>query len=81
MKKFNNNFDEWRKWFNRNFSLQVNGKFKGLSTLLSLVGSLYFERFTIKLASAYAKLVDGYRSKCSDLRIKLHGYSLVIRFR
>lgn len=32
-----NNFDELRKWFNKNFALSLNGKFKGLATAAKVI--------------------------------------------
>lgn len=76
-----NNFDTFRRWFNRNFSLSVNGKFKGLSTLLSLVGERYLERFAIKLDNMMTALERGYLHGESKVYMKLKGFQLCIRLR
>ena len=75
------NFDEFRRWFNRSFSLSVNGKFKGLSTLLSLVGERYLERFAIKLDNMLNALECGYLYGKSKMYMKLNGLVLCVRLR
>ena len=43
------NFDSYRRWFNGLFSLSFDGKFKGLSTLLSVYGCRFVELLSYKL--------------------------------
>lgn len=42
-------FYEFRKKFNKLFKLSLNGKFKGVFTLLKMVGTRQFERFIYKV--------------------------------
>lgn len=51
-----NNFEDYRRWFNRHFSLSLDGKFKGLSTMSKV---LNVERFAYRLF----KLLNGYYRK------------------
>lgn len=53
-----NDFDAFRRWFNRLFSLSLNGKFKGLGCLKD------WKRFAYRL---YKKLNGYYRRPSSDL--------------
>lgn len=68
-KELLSNFYEFRKWFNRMFSLSFDGKFVGLCTM-----SLYvdFDRFAYRLY----KLLNGYyRKPVSDIIvIRLSGH-------
>lgn len=50
-------FDSYRTWFNRNFALSFDGKFKGLSFLASI---LNIELFAYKL---YKRLHPGKYTK------------------
>lgn len=43
------NFNSYRRWFNALYGLSFDGKFKGLSTLLSTYGSRFVELLSYKL--------------------------------
>lgn len=43
------NFDAYRRWFNALYGLSFDGKFKGLSTLLSVYGFRLVELLSYKL--------------------------------
>ena len=64
-------FESFRKWFNRTFSLSLDGKFKGLCSLSLLVD---FDRFAYRLY----KLLNGYyRRPVSDvLSMRLSGHTI-----
>lgn len=66
-------FNEYRRWFNKMFSLSLDGKFKGSSTLVLVVD---VERFAYRLY----KILNGYYCKPSSdvICIKLSGH--VIKF-
>lgn len=53
-----NDFDAFRRWFNRMFSLSLNGKFKGLGRLKD------WKRFAYRL---YKELNGYYRRPSSDV--------------
>lgn len=53
-----NDFDAFRRWFNRMFSLSINGKFKGLGRLKD------WKRFAYRL---YKELNVYYRRPSSDV--------------
>lgn len=81
---YNKNFDEYRKWFNRNFTFCLDGKLKGLSTALRLYG----EHFIMLLASKITKLLRGrgkyhhhklFDSDKTTLRVSGHIVSLYLR--
>lgn len=63
------NFNDYRCWFNRMFSLSLDGKFKGLSTLAKVVD---VERFAYRLY----KILNGYYRKPSSdvICIRLSGH-------
>lgn len=42
-------FNSFRRWFNQQFSLSFDGKFKGLSTLLRLYGARFVEHLHYRL--------------------------------
>lgn len=54
-------FVAFRRWFNRMFSLSLNGKFKGLSTLAKVIN---FDLFAYRL---YKLLSGRYRKPVSDV--------------
>lgn len=62
-------FNAYRKWFNKMFSLSLDGKFKGLSTLAKV---LDVERFAYRLY----KILNGYYRKNVDeiICIRLSGH-------
>lgn len=62
-------FTSYRKWFNKNFSLSFDGKFKGLSTIALLID---VERLAYRLF----KILSGrYRKPVSDvICIRLSGH-------
>lgn len=65
------NFNEFRKWFNRNFSLSFDGKFKGLSYLVSIVNP---ELFAYRL---YKKLSGRFRCPLGDIiSMRISGHSI-----
>lgn len=68
-KAFLTDFDSFRKWFNRMFSLSLDGKFKGLSTLSLCID---WKRFAYRLY----KLMNGYYRKPADdiICIRLSGH-------
>lgn len=57
-KKLLNDFDAFRRWFNRMFSLSLNGKFKGLGRLKD------WKRFAYRL---YKELNGYYRRPSFDV--------------
>ena len=67
-KEFLTDFDLFRKWFNKTFSLSLNGKFVGLSRLHN------WQLFAYRLY----KILNGYyRKSFSDvISIKLHNDSI-----
>lgn len=62
-------FNSYRIWFNKMFSLSLDGKFKGLSTLAKV---LDVERFAYRLY----KILNGYYRKNADeiICIRLSGH-------
>lgn len=52
---FDYEFCRFRRWFNCNFSLSFDGKFKGLSTLLNLYGSRFIEHLYVKLRRCFRR--------------------------
>lgn len=72
--KYQGDFLSFRKWFNKMFSLSLDGKFKGLSTLALVVN---FEQFAYKLykilSGRYCKLYgDVLTLRVSGHTIKLY---------
>lgn len=68
-KELLSNFYEFRKWFNKMFSLSLDGKFKGLCTLAAVMD---FDRFAYRL---YKILSGYYRKPASDvICIRLSGH-------
>ena len=62
-------FNAFRKWFNRMFSLSLDGKFKGLCSLALVMD---FDRFAYRLY----KILNGYYRKPSAdvIVIRLSGH-------
>lgn len=71
MKQYNT-FDEFRVWFNKTFSLSVNGKFYGLLRLADF--GIDWKRFAYRLF----KLLNGYyRKPAADIIcMSFHGVSV-----
>lgn len=73
-------YNDFRKLFNRMFSLSVNGKFKGLYYLLSFMDVPHFEHFIYKLTQRVTKGLGHYRRplplvftmKVSGVTLKLY---------
>ena len=69
MKQIFKDFDSFRKWFNRFFSLSLNGKFVGLARLQE--HRISWQRFQYKL---YKVLNGYYRRKYDDILVfHFHG--------
>lgn len=69
-KELLDNYEAFRLWFNRMFSLSLNGKFVGLGRLLD------WKRFAYRL---YKELNGYYRRPSSDvICMRLHGQ--IIKF-
>lgn len=51
-------YEDFRKWFNQNFKLSLDGKFKGLGRVLELMTAYQFEGFISRLARAFQKGTD-----------------------
>ena len=65
------NYDELRRWFNKNFSLSLDGKFKGLSTAASV---LNLDNLLYKL---YKVLSGRYRKPVGDVLVfRVSGHSV-----
>lgn len=82
--EYKNNFDAYRKWFNKNFSFSLDGKFKGLSTALLLFG----EHFIMLLAHKIYKLIRArgrykhnriFDCDKTTMRVSGHNVSLYLR--
>lgn len=72
MRHLYNSFDEFRTWFNKMFSLSLNGKFVGLGRLSEY--RIDWNRFQYKLY----KILNGYYRKIfSDvIFMSFHGVSI-----
>lgn len=69
--KQNMDFLSFRKWFNKTFSLSLDGKFKGLCTLASV---LNFDLFYYRL---YKILSGRYRKNFGDvITMHISGHSI-----
>lgn len=77
MKKYKfDSFDELRKWFNKNFSLSLNGKFKGLATAAKVIN------LDLLLYKLYKVLNGYYRKQFGDvLTFRLNGSIVKLYFR
>lgn len=75
-------FDDFRKWFNKNFTLSLNGKFKGISTLLRLFGEKYFQHFIFKMNKALLGRHGRYLREVGDvLAFVVKGCKIKLYFR
>lgn len=76
-KKLLNDFDAFRVWFNQNFSLSINGKFKGLLRLSEF--KIDWKRFAYRLY----KLLGGFYRKplTSLINMSFHHVSLKLYLR
>lgn len=67
------NFEAFRRWFNKMFSLSLNGKFKGLGRLKD------WKRFAYRL---YKELNGYYRRPSSDIIVmRVSGQTIKLYYR
>lgn len=68
------NFEQFRRWFNARFSLSLNGKFAGLSRLLT--DERLFEAFKARLCKVLNSYASGYLCHSQVISFKFHSQSV-----
>lgn len=67
-------FQSFRRWFNRRFSLSFAGKFKGLSTLVNLYGMRFVENLWYKLYKMFSRTASYSRFYDDCIVLRLGGH-------
>lgn len=70
---------DFRRWFNRNFKLSLNGKFRGVFSLLDYMDFRHFEHFVSKFLKL-TKVGRGRYCLPVDDKFIMRFHGLVLKF-